>query len=103
MDKVIETLQSIEERADHYQTTTVNAEKDFLDRFKEMKRDYKLLATKATAESLASLRSSLQSSIDAELRSTKQSTEEAIVALNQNFTANHTKIAEDIFQRIIEV
>lgn len=101
MDKVIETLYSIEERAQRILETTNNEKNSLREEYDSLKADYEANVNLATKQQLTELELKLKSHFDNEHNEIKKQTQAQIENLNHNFTANHTKVATEIFNQII--
>lgn len=103
MDKVIATLHSVEERAQHIMETTANEKLSLKEYIESKKHAYEKKANEATELKLSQLTSTLQQQFDDAYLESKNQTEKLLKALSEDFEQNHTKMAEDIFRQIIEV
>ena len=102
MDKVIETLFSIEERAQKIMETTANEKLALKNEYDTKKSDYEKQLNVSTQSHLKELESKLKDHYDEEYEETRQRTTESITALCENFKKNHTEMAQSIFAQITE-
>lgn len=102
MDKVIETLFSIEERAQKIMEATANEKLALKNEYDAKKSDYEK-QLKASAQSrLKESEARLKAHYDEEYKETRQRTTESITTLCENFKKNHTEMARSIFAQITE-
>lgn len=103
MDKVIATLHSVEERAQHIMDAAANEKLSLKEYIESKKRAYEKKVNDATDITLSELSATLQQQFDNEFNEKKSETEKFLKALSDDFEQNHTKMAEEIFRQIIEV
>lgn len=103
MDKVIATLYSIEERAQKIMETTANEKLSLKETFEEKKRVYEQTASDNINQKLSDLKVSLQKQFDEQYLESKTRTEKQLENLNEDFEKNHSQMAMNLFNRIIEV
>ena len=103
MDKVIATLHSVEERAQHIMDATANEKLSLKEYIKDKKRAYEKKVNDATDLKLSELSAALQQQFDNEFNEKKSETEKFLNALSDDFEQNHTRMAQEIFRQVIEV
>lgn len=103
MDKVIATLHSVEERAQHIMDATANEKLSLKEYIDAKKRAYEKKVNAATDIKLSELSATLQQQFDNEFNDKKSETEKFLKALSDDFEQNHTRMAEEIFRQVIEV
>ncbi len=103
MDKVIATLHSVEERAQHIMDATANEKLSLKEYIEAKKRAYEKKVNDATDLKLSELSAALQQQFDNEFNEKKSETEKFLNALSDDFEQNHTRMAQEIFRQVIEV
>lgn len=103
MDKVIATLQSVEERAQHIMDTTANEKLSLKEYIDAQKRAYEKKANADTDVKLSRLTETLRQQFDDEFNEKKAATENLLKTLSDDFEQNHAKMSEELFRQIIEV
>lgn len=103
MDKVIATLHSVEERAQHIMDATANEKLSLKEYIDSKKLAYEKKVNGDTDIKLSQLTTTLRQQFDNEFNEKKSETEKFLKTLSDDFEQNHTKMAEEIFKQIIEV
>lgn len=101
MDKVIETLNIIEERAAHITQATVNEKNALKESYSKKVSDYEKQVEKDTSMQLEKLRSDMEVRIQSTLSAFESDSKKERAALKAYFEANHEQLASQIFHSIV--
>ncbi len=101
MDKVIETLNIIEERAAHITEATVNEKNVLRESYLKKTSDYERQVEKDTNLQLEKLRDDMGIQIESKLSSYENNSKRERAALKEYFESNHEQLANQIFHSII--
>lgn len=103
MDKVIETLYSIEERAQRIMETTSNEKAALKSEYDLKKSLYEKQVNETTDKKIRELESTLKKQLDDEYNEFKTQTRNSIKTLSMTFEASHVSMAKKIFKQITGV
>lgn len=103
MDKVIETLYSIEERAQRIMETTSNEKAALKSEYDLKKSLYEKQVNETTDKKIRELESTLKKLSDDEYNEFKTQTQNSIKTLSMAFETSHVSMAKEIFKQITGV
>lgn len=103
MDKVIETIYSIEERAQRIMETTSNEKDALKSEYESKKASYEKDVTDATDKKINELGFLLKKQLDDEYNQIKKQAQDTIASLNHTYETKHAEMAKEIFKQITEV
>lgn len=103
MGKVIETIYSIEERAQRIMETTSNEKNALKSEYDAKKSAYEKDVTDATDKKISELGCLLKKQLDDEYNQIKKQAQDTIASLNQTYETKHAEMAKEIFKQITEV
>lgn len=101
MDKVIQTLNIIEERAAHITEATANEKNVLRESYLRKTSDYERQVEKDTNLQLEKLRDDMGIQIETKLSSYEKNSRKERAALREYFESNHEQLANQIFHSII--
>lgn len=101
MDKVIETLNTIEERAARIMEVTVNEKNSLRDEYSQKIAEYEKKANEDMQDKLKALKTELDRQTVAEIEKQEQNSIKDIDTLKSYYEEHHSKLAEKIFNSII--
>lgn len=101
MDKIIATLNIIEERAARITEATVNKKNALKESYTKRISDYEAQVEKDTAMQLEKLHNDMDTRIQSRLSSLESDSKKERAALKEYFEANHEQLADQIFRSIV--
>lgn len=101
MDKIIATLNIIEERAARITEATVNEKNALRESYAKRISDYEAQVEKDTAMQLEKLHNDMDTRIQSRLSSLESDSKKERAALKEYFEANHEQLADQIFRSIV--
>lgn len=101
MEEVIQKLSEIEITAKHIMEDAENKKQALTDDMRRQIQDYDKLTEEKASHQIADIRASLEKNKEAQLAKLREHTEEVFTSLDEYYESNHTRLAQEIYQRII--
>ncbi len=102
MEEVIQKLSEIETTARGIMEEAEQTKKSMTEDMKKKIQDYNQKAEEESSAKIAQMRKSLEDRKEAQLSSLNQKTQKILASMDQYYDANHTQLAHEIFNKIIE-
>lgn len=103
MNKIIQELCIIEERAGQIIKNTENQKEEILEKKNQKEKFIVLELQEEIERRLENLKSELEESSEKEIKHAVKKTETLIAELNKTYDGNYEELAREILERIIEV
>lgn len=101
MEEVIQKLSEIEITAKHIMDDAENKKQALTDDMRRQIQDYDKLTEEKATHQIADIRASLEKNKEAQVSKLQKHTEEIFISLDEYYKSNHTRLAREIYQRII--
>ncbi|HIZ23015.1 MAG TPA: hypothetical protein IAA21_09510 [Candidatus Blautia faecigallinarum] len=102
MEEILQKLSEIELTAASIMTDAEKTKTSLSEELEKRCRDFDTALEKETAEKISHIRSNLEKDKDAQLTKLRQDTESYLEHLDSYFKANHQRLSEELFHKLLE-
>ena len=101
MEEVIQKLSEIEITAKKIMEDAENKKQELTDDMRRQIQDYDHLTEEEASQKIAEIRASLEKDKETQVNELRDHTQRVFASLDQYYESNHTRLAQEIYQRII--
>ncbi len=103
MNEVIQKMSEIEISAQQIMNEAEQQKQDLIEEYKNKTVKYDQDKEKEIAEQISQIKENLEADVKSQLSGLQQQTEDDMNAIEEDFERNHEQMAQQIFQRIVDM